>query len=364
MAELDVFDKPVALSEAWRIPKDGAVRRYFGTPVNAAITLLCMIALFLIGKVAFTWLFVDAVWSGGPEACKIGEGACWPFFADKLRFMLFGYFPFDEHWRPLSALLLFVGMCGLSMVPRLWSARLLLLWVVVLAVCYLVMTGGFAGMTAVPTTKWGGLPLSFMLSFVGLTCAFPVGILLALGRTSNLPAIRVISIVFIEFMRGVPLISVLFMASVMLPLFMPGGMSVATLLRAQVAVILFAAAYIAETVRGGLQSLPTGQFEAAQAMGLHYWLMMRLIILPQAIKAMIPALVSTCINFFQDTTLVTIIGLLDFLTTVRGAMRDPNWQGIAVLEGYLFAAAVYCLFSAIMSAYSRFLERRFRAGHD
>ena len=177
-------------------------------------------------------------------------------------------------------------------------------------------------------------------------------------------AIRVLAVAFIELVRGVPLISILFMASVMLPLFMPEGLTIDKLLRAQVAIILFAAAYIAEVVRGGLQAIPKGQVEATSAMGLHYWQTMRLVVLPQALKIVIPPLVSLFIGFFQDTTLVTIIGLLDFLDTVRSAMRDPAWQGIAVLEGYVFAALVYAVFSYGMGSYSRFIERRLKTDHS
>jgi general L-amino acid transport system permease protein len=186
---------------------------------------------------------------------------------------------------------------------------------------------------------------------------------LALARASNLPAIRILAVGFIEIVRGVPLISILFMATVMLPLFMPEGVTIDKLLRAQVAIILFASAYIAEIVRGGLQDVPAGQYEAGSSLGLHYWQVMRKIVLPQALKKVIPPMVSLFIGFFQDTTLVTIVGLVDFLDTVRSAIRDPEWQGIAVLEGYLVAAAVYFTFSALMGAYSRFLEKHFRTTH-
>ena len=189
------------------------------------------------------------------------------------------------------------------------------------------MYGGVLGLPVVTTTNWGGLPLSFMLSFVGLALGFPLGVVLALARSSKLPAIQVIAIIFIEVVRGVPLVSILFMASVMLPLFMPDGVTVDKLLRAQVAIIIFAGAYIAETVRGGLQAVPKGQHEAAAALGLGYWLAMRKIILPQALKIVIPPLVNIFIGFFQDTTLVTIIGLLDFLDTVRASLRDPELAG-------------------------------------
>lgn len=340
-------------------------RNLFGTPGNALITILCVLALAAIAKIALDWLLIDAVFTGTPADCKANGGACWPFLGAKLRYMIFGFYPYEEQWRPLAALLLFMGSALVSMMPRYWSRGLLLAWLFVLMpALYILMAGGWFGLTAVPTSKWGGLPLSFMLSFIGLASALPLGIGLALARQSDMPAIRVLAISFIELVRGVPLISLLFLATVMLPLFMPEGVTIDKLLRAQVAIILFAAAYIAEIVRGGLQAVPKGQTEAGNALGLHYWLIMRKIVLPQALKKVIPPLVSLFIGFFQDTTLVTIIGLLDFLDTVRSALRDPDWQGIAVLEGYLFAAAVYFVFSALMGSYSRFLERHYRTTHD
>lgn len=344
--------------------RGGKFSAYFGTPGNTLISIASIAAIVFIAKLAFGWLVVDAVFSGDGAVCKAASGACWPFVAQKLRYMLFGFYPYDEQWRPMLALLLFFGACFFSMMPRFWSRKLLLAWVVViLPVLYILMAGGILGLAPVPTTSWGGLPLSFTLSFVGLTLALPLGIVLALARASNLPAIRVLAVGFIEIVRGVPLISILFMATVMLPLFMPEGTTIDKLLRAQVAIILFASAYIAEIVRGGLQDVPAGQYEAGKSLGLHYWQIMRKIVLPQALKKVIPPMVGLFIGFFQDTTLVTIVGLVDFLDTVRSAIRDPEWQGIAVLEGYLVAAAVYFTFSALMGAYSRFLEKHFRTTH-
>jgi len=365
VTELQLVLVTTTTSEAPPPRQSGWRRDLFGTPGNALITVLCVVVLATIGWLATQWLVLNATFAGTPEACKTASGACWPFLSTKLRYMAFGFYPFEEQWRPLLALIVFLGASFLSMVPRLWSSRLLLLWIVViLPGLYVLMAGGIFGLPAIPTTQWGGLPLSFMLSFIGLICALPLGILLALSRASDLPVIRVLATSFIEIVRGVPLISILFMATVMLPLFMPDGITVDKLLRAQIAIIIFAAAYIAEIVRGGLQDVPKGQLEAGAALGMGYWVVMFKIVLPQAIKKVIPPLVALFIGFFQDTTLVTIVGLLDFLDTVRSAMRDPSWQGIAVLEGYIFAAVVYFIFSALMGAYSRFLERYFRTTHD
>jgi general L-amino acid transport system permease protein len=340
------------------------VKPLFGTPLNALISLACLALFWLVAKAAWGWLVTHAVTEGGAPVCRATDGACLPFLAAKARFMIFGVYPYEEHWRPALAMALFLGAIGLSMIPRLWGRWLLLLWAGVVAAGMALIAGGVLGLRPVPTSLWSGLPLSFILTAVGLALGFPLGVILALARASKLPAIRIIAIVFIEVIRGVPLISILFMASVMLPLFMPAGMTVDKLLRAQIAIIIFAGAYIAEAVRGGLQAIPRGQHEAAGALGLHYWQSMRLIVLPQALKIVIPPLVNISIGFFQDTTLVTIIGLLDFLSTIRTAMLDPEWIGAAVLEAYLFAAIVYLVFSYAMGAYSRYLERRLRTGYD
>ena len=336
----------------------------FGTPLNALISLGCLWLLWKIALTAYGWVIARMVTEGGSAACRAGSGMCLPFYAAKLRFMIFGVYPYDEHWRPALAMALFFVAIGVSMVPRFWGRGLLVLWAMVIAASMALIAGGVLGLTPISTTQWSGLPLSFILTAIGLALGFPLGVILALARASSLPAVRVIAIVFIEVIRGVPLISILFMASVMLPLFMPTGITVDKLLRAQVAIIIFAGAYIAEAVRGGLQAIPRGQHEAAGSIGLHYWQSMRLIVLPQALKIVIPPLVNISIGFFQDTTLVTIIGLLDFLSTIRTAMIDPEWIGVAVLEGYLFAALVYLVFSSSMGAYSRYLERRLRSGLD
>ena len=355
-------ERPVRPARSWF----ALLKPYVGSPFNAAVTFACLWLIYRLVTGAWGWLVTRAIVEGGPQTCKAaaGAGACWPFLAAKLRFMIFGFFPYDEHWRPALAVLLFLGAMIYSMIPRFWSRRLLWLWLAVVVICGVLMYGGVFGLRVVNTTNWGGLPLSFMLSSVGLAFGFVLGVLLALARSSKLPAIQVIAIVFIEMVRGVPLVSILFMASVMLPLFMPDGVTIDKLLRAQVAIIIFAGAYIAETVRGGLQAVPKGQHEAAASLGLGYWLSMRKIVLPQALKIVIPPLVNIFIGFFQDTTLVTIIGLLDFLDTVRSAMRDPVWQGIAVLEGYIFAALVYAVFSYGMGSYSRFIERRLKTDHS
>jgi len=222
-----------------------------------------------------------------------------------------------------------------------------------------LMWGGVLGLPFVAEDQWGGLPITLILATFGLAFAFPLSVLVALGRRSaEMPAVRMLCVAYVELIRGVPLISLLFMASVMFPLFMPEGLNPDKLLRAQVAIILFAGAYLAEVVRGGLQALPKGQFEAADALGLSYWRKMRLVVLPQALRLVIPPLVNTFIGFFKDTSLVLIIGIMDLLTAGKRAMADPTWTGFST-EIYLLLAAIYFVFCYAMSRYSRGLERQF-----
>jgi general L-amino acid transport system permease protein len=328
-------------------------------------TLLTVVSLWLLWQAVppfLAWAFADAVWSGNdPDLCRAAEGACWAIVDAKHRFILFGLYPFDQHWRPLLAVCLFVAVVAVSCYPPFWRAWLAAVWAAMLVSCAVLMWGGVLGLDFVPTDAWGGLPLTLILAAVGIIGSFPLAILLALGRRSELPAIRAVSVTFIEFVRGVPLISVLFMASVMFPLFLPEGVTVNKLLRAQVGIILFTAAYLAEAVRGGLQAVPRGQYEAADALGLGYWKKTWLIILPQALKISIPPLVNQFISMFKDTSLVIIIGLFDLLTTAKTAIADPQWRPFFV-ESYFFVGLIYFGFCFFMSRYSLFIERRLAVG--
>ena len=323
-------------------------------------TLLTLGALYLIAigvKAAVGWTIVNAVWTGGSEACRAayGEGACWALIGEKHRFILFGTYPYEEQWRPALAVGLFVAAVGLSTWRILWSRALIGAWLALLVVLALVLHGGVLGLTPVGTELWGGLPLTILLSVVGIGLSLPLAVLLALGRRSSMPLIRAVSVGYIELVRGVPLISILFMASVMFPLFLPEGVTVDKLLRAGVGIILFSAAYLAEVVRGGLQAIPAGQYEAADALGLGYWRKMRLVILPQALRLVIPPMVNSFIATFKDTSLVTIIGLYDLLGAARTATNDPVWRAFTT-EGYIFVAAIFFVFCSFMSRYSRRLE--------
>jgi general L-amino acid transport system permease protein len=335
-------------------------RALFGTRLNAAITLACAALLATMLPGLAHWGVRDAVWSGDPALCRApGAGACWLYVREKLGFFLFGFYPHDLRWRPLAALAVLLALAAGSLMPRLWSARLLLAWPAAL-VLVLWLLGGGGLLSREPSDVWSGLPLTVLLALTGLAAGFPAGVLLALGRASRLPLFRVVCTGFIELLRGVPFISVLFMASVMVPLFLPAGITPDKLMRAWLAFTLVAAAYIAEAVRGALVSLPAGQREAARALGLGYWRSMRLVVLPQALRISVPALVNVVVSFFKDTSLVVVIGLSDLLGAIGSAARDPAWLGHDV-EGYVFAAAVYFTFCFSATRYAAWLERRLRA---
>ena len=332
----------------------------FSSPGNALTTVVVLALIAWLGGRFFSWAVLDAVWGKvGVAACnaRSGEGACWAVVAEKWRQMLFGIYPQSEQWRPAAAVVLMCAMLVVSAMREFWKlVRFAAVWAVGTALCAWLMGGGF-GLTRVETALWGGLPITLMLAVYGTFLAFPLGVLLALGRRSQLPIIRSVSIAYIELVRGVPLITVLFMASIMFALFMPEGISFDKLLRAQVAIILFNAAYIAEVVRGGLQALPRGQYEAADALGLGYWKTQLLVILPQALKITIPAQVNSFIDNFKDTSLVIIVSIFDFLFAVKqSVVSDLDWRH-DFIEGYLFAMAIYWVFCYAMSRYSQWLER-------
>ena len=274
--------------------------RLFSSWPSALATLVILYLAWNVLPPLLDWALLRAVWSPHNAAlCRdaVGQGACWAFVADKYRFILFGTFPADEHWRPAVTILLLLALYAVSVFQVVRRARLIAVWIAGLATIGALMWGGLFGLSYVENERWGGLTLTLLLSTFGISCAFPLSILLALGRRSEMPLIRWLAIAYIELIRGVPLISVLFMASVMLPLFLPQGVSIDKLLRAQLAMILFAAAYLAEVVRGGLQAIPRQQEEAALALGHSYWQRTWYITLPQALRIAIPPLVNTFIGF-------------------------------------------------------------------
>jgi general L-amino acid transport system permease protein len=343
----------------------------FGSIGSSVVSIVLLLVILRLGWQILSWGVIHAVWSvpvgatgANTAACAAvkGVGACWALIPEKYRFVLFGFYPYAQQWRPGLVILIFLALFFISADRRFWRRELILLWVAGLAVIGVLMWGGVLGMTLVTEDQWGGLPITLILATFGLALAFPLAILVALGRRSTqMPAVKMICVIYVELIRGVPLISLLFMASVMFPLFLPSGIDIDKLLRAQVAIILFAGAYLAEVVRAGLQALPKGQAEAADALGLSYPLKTLFIILPQALRLVIPPLVNTFIGFFKDTSLVLIIGIFDLLKSGLTAIADPNWQAYAT-EMDIVLAAVYFCFCFAMAQYSRRLERELSRG--
>jgi general L-amino acid transport system permease protein len=353
----DVLRPPVASVGAL-----GWMRKnLFNSIFNSILTLLTLYFLLKVLPPFIQWAFVDGLWFTSSEACRAGEGACWSVVTKNIHFILFGFYPYDQQWRPLVAMFILFALLAFSRNRKHWTKYLGYAWIAGLFSMGLLMKGGIFGLESVESTKWGGLPLTLLLAVFGLTAAYPLGVLLALGRQSKMPIVKILSVLYIELIRGVPLISLLFMSSVIFPLFLPEGVNLNKILRAQAAIILFTAAYIAEVVRGGLQGIARGQYEAAGSLGLNYYLTMRLIILPQALKIVIPPSVSILISAFKDTSLVVIIALYDVLKTTQSTLSNPLWMGFSK-EAYLFVAVLYFLGCFSMSNFSRKLEKELSAG--
>jgi general L-amino acid transport system permease protein len=343
---------------------DGALgwlrRNLFASPGNTVATLLMagLAVWSLPGLVQ--WAVTAAVLAPDADRCQAarGVGACWGVITEKWRLIIFGRYPFAEQWRPEVATFAMVALLVASCIRTFWRPWLVVLWGLVLALFFALMGGGVFGLEKVPTDRWGGLPLTIMLATLSIVFAFPLSILVALGRRSRLPAISTLCTVYVELIRGVPLISVLFMASFMFPLFMPPGTSIDVLLRVLVGITLFAAAYMAEIVRGGLQAIPKGQYEAADSLGLGYWQAHRKIILPQALATVVPGVMNNFISIFKDTSLVTIVSLYELTGAMGLALNsDANWRPFKI-EAYLFIAAVYFAFCFAMSRYSLWIEKQ------
>jgi general L-amino acid transport system permease protein len=344
--------------------------RLFNTIGNAALTVLGVVVLTALAWPTFRFLVLDAVWRGTertaclPETVGHDIGACWPFIAAKFDQLMYGFYPADQRWRVNLVYWLGALLLAPLLVPRVPYKTLnaVLFFGAFPVVAGVLLVGGMFGLVEVETRLWGGLMVTLVISFTGIVGSLPLGILLALGRRSDLPVVRSASVVFIEFWRGVPLITVLFFATYMLPLFLPGSWKIDGLLRVLIGVILFSAAYLAEVVRAGLQAIPRGQFEGALALGLGYWRMMGLIILPQALRLVIPGLVNSFIALFKDTTLVLIVAIFDLLGQLRAAFSDPNWATpVTLFTGFAFAGIIYFVVSFAMSRYAMFTEQRLNA---
>lgn len=334
----------------------------FSTWYNSILTVIIIAAMAWVIPPLVRWAFVDSVWNSSAEACRDIDGACWSIIPQNIKFIFLGFFPEGQEWRPLLAMALLLGLVIYSKDRSHWKKSLAWLWLVNIIIMGTLMYGGLFGMPVVETSKWSGLPLTLMLSFFGMVVAYPLGVLLALGRRSKMPAVKTLCVVYIEMIRGVPLISLLFMSSIMFPLFLPEGVTIDKVLRALIAIIMFTAAYIAEVVRGGLQAMPRGQYEAADSLGLNYNQTMRLIILPQALKIVIPPTVGILLSAFKDTSLVVIIALYDVLKTTMVTLSNPDWTGYST-EAYIFLALLYFTFCYAMSSYSRKLEKDLHTGH-
>jgi len=342
------------------------------SPFNIALTIVIVLLLAWVVPELVGFLVLEAVWTGSDrdaclEATQHREiGACWPFVWERFSYFVYGSYPIPERWRvDVFFALLTVGVGWLLWINAPRRDLGVLYAFIALPIVSFVLLHGFPliGLPVVDTVLWGGVLVTIVVASVGIALSLPIGILLALGRRSRMPAVRLFSVLFIEFVRGVPLVTVLFMASVMLPLFVPQELEPDKLLRALVGIALFASAYMAEVVRAGLQAIPKGQFEGAMAVGLGYWQMMQLIILPQALKITIPNIVNTYIGLFKDTTLVFIVGIFDFLRTVEVARIDPKWATpVTSTTGYVVAAIFYLIFCYAMSRYARAMEARLAKG--
>ncbi len=340
----------------------------FASPLSALLTVASVAFLIWVVPDILRFLVFDAVWHGTTgEVCRAQpDGACWPFIYYKFNYLLYGSYPESERWR----VTLTVGLGAVLIAWLLWrgaprrNIAALLFFIAYPVVGFFLLSGAsWLGLPVVETNLWGGVLVTLLVSVTGIVFSLPLGVLLALGRRSKLPIVQACSTAFIEFVRGVPFITVLFMANFMLPMFLPSDWTPDRLLRPLVGTALFAAAYMAEVVRGGLQAMPKGQFEGAQAVGLGYWQTMRLIILPQALTLVIPGIVSTFIGLFKDTTLVSIVGIFDLLRTIESARLDPVWASSTTsATGYVFAAAFFWIFCFGMSRYSQAMERRLHAG--
>ena len=336
----------------------------FASIPNTVLSIIILGLLVWAASGIVRWGIVHAVFAADADMCQAarGLGACWGVVNEKARLIVLGRYPLSEHWRAELATALLLGLVVASCSRYFWKPWLVLLWAAVLAAFFTLMSGGVLGLPKVTTDQWGGLPLTIMLTVISMTLAFPIAMAVALGRRSNMPAIKSVCVVYVELIRGVPLISVLFMASFMFPLFMPPGTSPDVLVRVIIGITLFAAAYMAEIIRGGLQSLSKGQTEAAASLGLGYWQTQIKIVLPQALGTVVPSIMNNFISLFKDTSLVTIVSLYELTGALSLAVgSDPNWRPFKV-EAYLFIAAIYFTCCFAMSRYSLWIEKRLAVG--
>ncbi|QEM91640.1 amino acid ABC transporter permease [Kosakonia radicincitans] len=340
-------------------------RNLFSSVAQTVLTLLLLTVIGLVASTLIRWGIIDAVgFDGTAEQCRAATGACWAVIGEKYRPILFGLYPYDEQWRAALAMLVWFITIGLSLSPMCWHSRLLWpLWLVSIALMSVLMSGGLFGLKAVPSSDWGGLPLTLLLFSGTVIIGMPVSVILALGRRSPLPFLRGLSVIFIEGLRGVPLITILFVAVNVFPLFLPAGMEVNKLLRVIIGIALFFACYQAEVIRGGLQAVPRGQYEAAAVLNLGYWHTTTKIVLPQALRICLPAVTNHIIAAMKNSSFVIIIGLFDVLTATTAAMQDPQWRRYYI-ETYVFIASLYLVFGFLLSRYAVWVEKRIDASRN
>jgi len=334
----------------------------FSTPADIIVTLLILFFLIQVIPPFLDWAFLNASFGGSVKADAIGTGANWIFIKEKFSMFMYGFYPSSEIYRLKILVFVTFIIIGLFKYVAKTTPQRIFVFLLYPVIGFILIKGGFFGLVEVETSKWGGLLLTLVISFVGISLSIPFGIILAFGRQSQLPIIKNISVVYIEFIRGVPLITMLFMGSVLLPLFFQEGVEVNKLLRALIVITMVESAFVSEAIRGGLQAIPKGQYESADSLGLSYWQKMILVILPQALKVAIPNLVGISIELFKDTSLVMIIGLFDLLSMVHLTANDSHWLGMET-EGYVFVTVIYLIFCYSMSRYSMTLEKRFNTDH-
>jgi len=328
----------------------------FGTWLNSAITVVLGLLLLWFLPPLLRWLVFDATWHGTLLDCQAHDGACWASVAAKLRFIIFAFYPIELQWRPLLVCLLLGGVLAITAVPQFWRRELVISWPIVILLCWLLMAG-LPGSARVSTNQWGGLPVTLLVWTLCFAVSIPLAVLLSLARRSRMRALRLMTIAYIEFMRAIPMVAMLYFATLILPMALPAGLSIDKMPRAIIMISLFWTAYIAEVMRGGLQAVPLGQEEAASSLGLGYWRAMRLIILPQALRMVIPGLVTQAIGFLLATSLLAVIGIVDILTAAKAAAADPNWLGF-YKEAFFIVAVLYFVIGYGGSRYSHWLERR------
>jgi len=328
----------------------------FGTPLNAVLTLLTVLFILAVVPPFVQWAVLDATWVGTAQDCSVRTGACWAFIAEKARFITFGFYPPELHWRPALTIAILLTLLSASALPRFWTPWLLVAWIAGLVVSVVLLAGLGTGLP-VNSSQWGGFTVTVLVWVVCFGAAFPFAVLLALARQSTLGGVRILAVLFIELMRGIPMVAILYVAMLLLPMAIPGGQLFDKLARAMLVIALFWSAYLAEVVRAGLQAIPRGQTEAARSLGFGYWRAMMLVVLPQALRLVIPGVVNLAIGFLLATSLLTVIGIFDLLNAARNSATDPRWLGFYD-EAYVAVASVYFLFCSIGSRYSLWLEKR------